>query len=170
MRRARSEKTMAHPWHHAESSARKYGGKPEDYLEIHRWFDGSKSQFANFRHRALRHNAFGLFEAEALFGPVLINSAGRTVPTRFIGEQHVREDCGGIIPSLQDWLHLIPARPWMNVGRLQSDTVVRGADRQPDLSLEAWKAAVARGETTLGHGAWSERMEMMAEHEGPNPE
>jgi len=30
---------MAHPWHHAVSSARKYGGKPEDYLEIHSWLD-----------------------------------------------------------------------------------------------------------------------------------
>jgi hypothetical protein len=48
---------MAHPWHHAVSSARKYGGRPEDYLEIHGWFDASKSQFADFRHRALRHHA-----------------------------------------------------------------------------------------------------------------
>ena len=50
---------MAHPWHHAVSSARKYGGKPEDYLEIHSWFDASKSQFADFRHRALRHMPSG---------------------------------------------------------------------------------------------------------------
>lgn len=48
---------MAHPYHHAESSARKYGGSPEDYLPIHSWFDASKALFANFRHRALRHHA-----------------------------------------------------------------------------------------------------------------
>ena len=34
---------MAHPLKHAESSARKFGGKTEDYLAIHNWFDESKS-------------------------------------------------------------------------------------------------------------------------------
>ena len=33
---------MAHPLKHAESSARKFGGKAEDYLPIHNWFDESK--------------------------------------------------------------------------------------------------------------------------------
>ena len=28
---------MAHPFKHAESSSRKVGGKPEDYLAIHNW-------------------------------------------------------------------------------------------------------------------------------------
>ena len=28
---------MAHPIEHARSSAKKFGGKPEDYLAIHRW-------------------------------------------------------------------------------------------------------------------------------------
>jgi hypothetical protein len=28
---------MAHPLKHAESSAKKFGGKPEDYLPIHNW-------------------------------------------------------------------------------------------------------------------------------------
>ena len=30
---------MAHPLHHAESSASKFGGKPSDYQAIHDWFD-----------------------------------------------------------------------------------------------------------------------------------
>ena len=33
---------MAHSYHHAVSSARKWGGVPEDYLAIHTWFDKSK--------------------------------------------------------------------------------------------------------------------------------
>ena len=28
---------MAQPIKHAESSARKFGGKPEDYLPLHNW-------------------------------------------------------------------------------------------------------------------------------------
>jgi len=34
---------MAHPLKHAQNSARKFGGKPEDYLPIHSWFDESKA-------------------------------------------------------------------------------------------------------------------------------
>jgi len=32
---------MAHPQQHAVSSARKFGGIPEDYVEIHKWFDAT---------------------------------------------------------------------------------------------------------------------------------
>ena len=52
---------MAHPLKHAQNSARKFGGKPEDYLPIHNWFDESKAFVADFRHRALRHHAEGIF-------------------------------------------------------------------------------------------------------------
>lgn len=100
------------PWHHAQSSAARFGGKPEDYLAVHQWFDESKAFLPDLRHRALRHHAEGIFLAERLFGPVIRNTSGRDVPTRFIGEQHVKEDLGRI-PTVQDWLErLIPA-PWM---------------------------------------------------------
>ena len=94
---------MAHPLKHAESSARKFGGKAEDYLPIHNWFDESKAFFPDFRHRALRHHAEGIFLAEKLFGVAIVNSDGKQVPVRYLGEQHVREDLGRI-PTAQDWL------------------------------------------------------------------
>lgn len=103
---------MSHPYHHAVSSSRKYGGKPEDYLHIHNWFDESKKMMADFRHRALRHHAEGIFMAEALFGATLTNSDGRVVPVRFIGEQHVKEDLG-FIPSMEEWLKHIQGQGWM---------------------------------------------------------
>ena len=47
---------MGHCYHHALSSARKWGGTAEDYLALHQWFDEpSKLITADFRHRALRH-------------------------------------------------------------------------------------------------------------------
>ena len=79
-----------HPFHHAESSARKYGGQPEDYLAVHSWFDESKAFIPDIRHRALRHHAEGIFLCERLFGTVLVNSLGRPIPVRFLGEQHVK--------------------------------------------------------------------------------
>ncbi len=45
---------MAHPLHHAESSARKFGGVQSDYQAVHDWFDASKEHLALFTHRALR--------------------------------------------------------------------------------------------------------------------
>ena len=103
---------MAHPLFHAKSSARKYGGKPDDYLAIHNWFDESKSYMGDVRHRALRHHAEGIFLCEKLFGVSITNSDGREVPVRFIGEQHVIEDLGRI-PSVSDWLSEMPMKAWM---------------------------------------------------------
>lgn len=97
---------MAHPYHHSVSSARKFGGKPEDYQAIHDWFDETKAHFADWRHRAARHHSLGIFWCEQKFGTTIRNSEGKEVPVRLVGEQHCREDLGWI-PSLKDWLVLI---------------------------------------------------------------
>lgn len=107
---------MTHAYYHAESSARTFGGAAQDYLAIHNWFDATKESFCDFRHRALRHHAEGIFEAERIFGVTIRNSAGKCVPVRYIGEQHVLEDCGGRIPTLADWLSRIRPEPWMARG------------------------------------------------------
>lgn len=101
-----------HPYHHALSSVRKFGGVPEDYQAIHDWFDESKMFFADFRHRALRHHAEGIYMAERIFGVTIKNADGKQVPVRYIGEQHVREDLGRI-PSVQDWFSKIEGERWM---------------------------------------------------------
>ncbi len=103
---------MAHPYHHALSSVRRYGGLVEDYIGLHSWFDQSKMLIADFRHRALRHHAEGIFLAETLFGTTLTLSSGRILPVRWIAEQHVREDLGRI-PSFADWVRAIRPEPWM---------------------------------------------------------
>lgn len=103
---------MAHSYHHAVSSARRWGGTPEDTLAVHTWLDGSKEIIADFRHRALRHHAEGVFMAERLFGVTLTLSTGRLVPVRLIAEQHVLEDLGRI-PSFADWVRAIRPEPWM---------------------------------------------------------
>jgi hypothetical protein len=108
---------MAHPLKHAESSARRFGGKSEDYLAIHNWFDESKAFLPDFRHRALRHHAEGIFLCERLFGVSITNSEDRRVPVRYIGEQHVKEDLGRI-PTAQDWLSQVKPERWMYGQRL----------------------------------------------------
>ena len=140
---------MAHPLHHAESSARKFGGKPSDYQCLHDWFDSSKEHLALFVHRAHRHHTLGIFELERQFGRSLTNSAGRVIPTRWIGEQHVREDCQGRIPSLGDWLRRIQPEPWMANGRIDNAPPEVGRDPRAE-----WLAEVAAGKTILGLKDW----------------
>jgi hypothetical protein len=132
---------MANPYHHALSSQRKWGGEIEDYIALHTWFDESKEHHGDFRHRALRHHAQGIFEAERVFGHTITLSTGRAIPVRWIGEQHVVEDCGRI-PSLSDWLRCIRPEAWMNRPRklaseLDACTTVRFRDVQPDSTRDA---------------------------------
>ena len=107
---------MTHTWHHSVSSSKKFGGRPEDYLPVHDWLDQTKETFADFRHRALRHHSQGVFEAERVFGHTLTNSDGKVVPVRYVAEQHIKEDCGGIIPTVADWFRHIPPEAWMSRG------------------------------------------------------
>ncbi|KQM51193.1 hypothetical protein ASE69_07710 [Sphingomonas sp. Leaf208] len=104
---------MAHPYHHALSSVRRFGGAVEDYQPIHDWFDGSKAFHAGAAHRALRHHAEGIWAAQHEFGVTVTTADGKKVPVRLIGEQHVIEDLG-FIPSLSDWLKHLSIEPWMH--------------------------------------------------------
>jgi len=109
---------MTHPTHHAETSVKLFGGSVDDYHPIHNWFDCTKESFCDFRHRALRHHSQGIFEAERVFGLVITNSDGKKVPVRYIGEQHVREDCGGRVPTVSDWFRNIKPEAWMSRGHV----------------------------------------------------
>ena len=60
---------------------------------------------------------------ETIFGPTLTLSTGKVIPTRWVGEQHVKEDLG-FIPSFADWVKAIRPLPWM--GR------ARRIERHPD--------------------------------------
>lgn len=103
---------MAHCYHHALSSAKKWGGTADDYLPLHQFFDQTKAVTADFRHRAGLHHAQGIFLLERFHGATITISTGRVVPVRLIGEQHVREDLG-FIPSFADWVKCIRPEPWM---------------------------------------------------------
>ena len=101
------------PYLHAESSAKKFGGVPNDYLKIHCWFDQTKAHFPDNRHRAVTHHTQGIFEAERIFGITFENSDKKIISTRDIGEQHVLEDLG-FIPTLSDYLYQMTYQNWMH--------------------------------------------------------
>jgi len=104
------------PYLHAQKSAKLFGGKPEDYFEIHNWFDATKAHVPDSRHRLILHNSFGIFLCEQTFGhilkdkkgrvsraPYIIISTGKKVSVRDIAEQHVLDDLGRI-PTLVEVL------------------------------------------------------------------
>lgn len=104
-------------WHHAVSSARKWGGVPEDYIDIHEKIDSSKRIIADARHRAIYHHAEGVWLMQEIFGrtiSVLKKNGGTVdVPVRLIAEQHILEDLGRI-PSVADYFKNLPLEPWMS--------------------------------------------------------
>lgn len=105
-----------HPQVHAESSAKRFGGDPADYLTIHEWFDETKAWVGHSEHRVFRHHSEGIFESEKIFGSEFTNSDGKIVYTRHVGEQHVKEDCFNYIPSAKEWLVALRAKKkpeWM---------------------------------------------------------
>ena len=71
---------MAHPYHHALSSVKKWGGTVDDFIGCHEFFDASKLILADFRHRALRHHAEGIFLLEQVQGRTLTLSTGVYAP------------------------------------------------------------------------------------------
>ena len=100
---------MAHPVLHAKSSAKKFGGKWEDYIHIHNWFDETKGWYGHSTHRMFRHHSEGIFESEEKFGQFFYNSDNKIVYTRYVGEQHVKEDCFNYIPSAKEWIEALLA-------------------------------------------------------------
>lgn len=127
---------MAKPEIHSKSSARRFGGTWEDYVEIHKLMDSSKGAIADNRHRALTHNAWFLSEIverikftnstpckpDGRFYTI-INSDGKEISVREIAEQHVLEDFGmRFIPSAQDYIQEMEMKSWMNNGMGESPT------------------------------------------------
>lgn len=107
-----------HYYDHAKISARKFGGKPEDYVKLHKLMDSSKHQFPHFLHRIFSHNTWFIQVIDDLMGPVITNSEGKEVSVRDILHAHLREDHNGKCPTIQDWMDNIQLKeghsPWVN--------------------------------------------------------
>jgi hypothetical protein len=104
---------------HAQSSARKWGGTPEDYLSVHEFIDSSKMVIGDVRHRSLYHHTLGVYLCQRIFGNVLkvpksrIDGLFVSVPVRLVAERHIIEDLGWL-PSPADYIDGMPIHPWMS--------------------------------------------------------
>ena len=128
---------MAHPYHHALSSVKKWGGMVDDFIAVAclvRPEEGDHRRFsAPGAPSSCRGHLHGRDDLRP--DPHALDRAHHT-PTRWVGEQHVKEDLG-CIPSFADWGEGHPARTLD--GPVRAD---RGAGRS------ASRLARGRGELT----------------------
>jgi hypothetical protein len=98
-------------WYHAQSAAHKWGGNPEQFIELEEFIDSSKKIIGDVRHRSLYHHTEGVWLCQRIFGRTLL--IGHThVPVRLIAERHILEDLGWL-PSPADYIAGMPIAPWM---------------------------------------------------------
>jgi len=96
----------------AQTSVMRFGGEVDDFLPLHRWFLATAAWSEGTTHLMFRHHAFGVFEAEARFGPVIHHGDGRVTPTRVVAERHVQEVLGRVPPATE-FLRRIKGERWM---------------------------------------------------------
>ena len=95
----------------ADASACRFGGLAATYLPLHQWLLAPAAWNTGPAFLLFRHHAFGLFEAERRFGPVLGEGRYR-VPTRVVGERHIQTVLGRVPPAA-DLLRRLTGERWM---------------------------------------------------------
>jgi len=137
---------VSHPFYHAQSAARHWGGEWRDYIAIEQWFDQTKSHLADCRHRLVLHNDFGIDLCQAVFGADLARASdGGVVPVQDIAERHIREDFAERVPTLAECLADLPA-PDGQAGGSAAEALRRRFGGMADdyADLEAWFARPER--------------------------
>jgi hypothetical protein len=114
---------MANPEIHSKSSVKRWGGKIEDYMPIHKLIDSPKATMNNNSSRCLTHNTWFIYEILPLvFGYNITNSDGKSIDIVDIGMLHILEDFRfKFIPTPQDYLKHLAVQPWFNNGAKDID-------------------------------------------------
>lgn len=140
---------MAHPYHHARSSARRLGGVYTDYIHLHNWMDHTKSHIGDARHRLLLHNSWGIFLGEQIFGATFKReSDGHVMATRLILEQHVLEDLGHI-PSLSECFVNVSVEKWMYRNVKPLSLTLAAEEEEPAEGARTQEVPIPTGMATI---------------------
>jgi hypothetical protein len=95
-------------WKHSLLSQKKFGGKADDYYAVHKFMDSSKFFYHHAKHRLLLHHLLGIEWAIMACGDLIENADGKKVLVRDIAAEHCKEDLSGVVPTLSDWLAVLP--------------------------------------------------------------
>lgn len=97
--------------YHSVSSAKAFGGKPDEYDAIHQWMDRSRAGTDRLMHRMLAHHTQGIRDCVEHFGDTITISTGRRVSVQLLARQHVMEDLG-FVPTLDHYAELLRCPRW----------------------------------------------------------
>lgn len=144
---------------HARISAKRWGGEAEDYYEVHRFIDSTKSLCSDARHRIL-HTLWGVNSVVVpIYGHSLLNSAGKAVDLKDLCERdHLLVDYQQrFIPTLADFVRAIdPVR--LPVGFEQKiEKIHQYYSDQPQLSQILLSPLALTGKLhslLLTHNSW----------------
>ena len=144
---------------HARISAKRWGGEAEDYYEVHRFIDSTKSLCSDARHRIL-HTLWGINSVVVpIYGHSLLNSAGKSVDLKDLCERdHLLVDYQQrFIPTLADFVRAIdPSR--LPVGFEQKiEKIHQHYSDQPQLSQILLSPLALTGKLhslLLTHNSW----------------
>jgi hypothetical protein len=127
---------MANSYIHAVSSHRRFGGELAQHIAVHDWFDRSKEAYANFRHRAIRHNDYGVHLAGRVFSGDWVDAGVLSK----VAERHVVEDLGHV-PTLGAWFGAIsPNRPFFHAKEMMPDEHCSADARKWGGTIEDYRA------------------------------
>ena len=113
---------MAHPYHHSLSSVKKWGGDVADYQPIQTGSTSRRKSSPTSGTARCGITPRASSWPRPFSATTMTLSTGRVIPTRWIGEQHVREDLG-FIPSFADWVKAIRPEPWMGRAQKLDDVI-----------------------------------------------
>lgn len=143
---------MATPHIHSKNSAKKFGGKPEDYHDIHQLMDSSKASFSDARHRSITHNIwFCVMIIPRIFGEERINSDNKSYSPKDVAEMHCLEDMG-MIPTVQDFLENMKLTDWMKGDSTTEKPIVNSKVNQvyipefPNIDIQSFPPADSKPE------------------------
>lgn len=105
------------PIEHSVLMVRDFGGKNEDYIELNNLIDSTKTHYPFWMHRVITHNSWFIGIVERILGYEITNSDGKKIPVRVLVSEHIKQDCNGKIPTIQEWLEAISEKKqesWMN--------------------------------------------------------
>jgi hypothetical protein len=117
-----------------EACAQKWGGTPEDYVDVCKYY-ALPALYSDHPHAlAISHNTFGIFFSERIFGPALtikIHGKNRLIPTRDIGEALTLSRYGRL-PTLENVLQDMKMKDWMTGSKVKASRARRIRKTQLD--------------------------------------
>lgn len=141
-------------WYHSKSSAKKWGGHPTQYIDIHEMIDGSKRIVGDVRHRSMYHHTEGVWLCQRIFGRTITVGGRYPVPVEadFLSEEAAMEPSASHTLEVVDYgpLREIPVRLIAELHIIQDlGWIPSPSDYIKNMELKQWMGGAIRKEQDI---------------------